>query len=179
MSDEARGPEVITQEEIERHHQRLLREAEAAGYHLNPDVDFARLLARGLLINARRHGYQACPCRLSTGVPAEDRDIVCPCDYRDDDLDEHGVCYCGLYVSGAVARGEQEACSIPERRMPADQRRQGTAAASPDESEVPAVRALPHPVWRCQVCGYLCARTRPPEICPICRAGRERFERFM
>jgi ferredoxin-thioredoxin reductase catalytic chain len=35
------------------------------------------------------------------------------------------------------------------------------------------------PVWRCRVCGYLCARDEPPELCPICKAKKERFERFM
>ena len=34
------------------------------------------------------------------------------------------------------------------------------------------------PVWRCRVCGYLCGREGPPEVCPICKASRERFERF-
>jgi rubredoxin len=38
---------------------------------------------------------------------------------------------------------------------------------------------LPLPVWRCKVCGYLCARDGPPEICPICKAKKERFERFL
>jgi ferredoxin-thioredoxin reductase catalytic chain len=33
-------------------------------------------------------------------------------------------------------------------------------------------------VWRCKVCGYLCARKNPPEVCPICKVGRERFEPF-
>jgi len=35
------------------------------------------------------------------------------------------------------------------------------------------------PVWCCKVCGYLCARDEPPELCPICKAKKERFERFM
>jgi rubrerythrin len=35
------------------------------------------------------------------------------------------------------------------------------------------------PVWRCKVCGYLCARPRPPLKCPVCRADQDRFERFM
>jgi rubrerythrin len=39
--------------------------------------------------------------------------------------------------------------------------------------------ALPLPVWRCRVCGYLCARDDPPELCPICKAKKERFERFI
>ena len=38
---------------------------------------------------------------------------------------------------------------------------------------------LPLPVWRCKVCGYLCAREEAPEPCPICKAHKDRFERFM
>jgi rubrerythrin len=38
---------------------------------------------------------------------------------------------------------------------------------------------LSKPVWRCKVCGYLCAMDEPPEVCPICKARKERFERFM
>jgi len=33
-------------------------------------------------------------------------------------------------------------------------------------------------VWRCKVCGYLCARKGPPEVCPICKVTRDRFEPF-
>jgi ferredoxin-thioredoxin reductase catalytic chain len=33
-------------------------------------------------------------------------------------------------------------------------------------------------VWRCKVCGYLCARPQPPLKCPICKADKDRFERF-
>lgn len=35
------------------------------------------------------------------------------------------------------------------------------------------------PVWRCKVCGYLCAREKPPEVCPICKVKKDRFERFL
>jgi rubrerythrin len=38
--------------------------------------------------------------------------------------------------------------------------------------------AFPIPVWRCRVCGYLCARNEPPDICPICKVTKDRFERF-
>jgi ferredoxin-thioredoxin reductase catalytic subunit len=56
---------------------------------------------------------------MAAGDPEADRDIICPCDYRDADLDEYGQCYCALYVSGAIAEGEQAAASIPERRRDA------------------------------------------------------------
>jgi len=170
---------AISPEQIEQLHERLKSQAAAGGYHLNPDSAAVRGLLRGLLVNESRFGYQACPCRLAIGVQDEDLDIICPCDYRDPDLDEYGVCYCGLYVSEAVVRGQARATSVPERRLSADQR-QAAAQASPQSSSVPeGTAALPFPVWRCQVCGYLCARSGPPEVCPICKVKRERFARFI
>ena len=48
----------ISQEEVEGLFQRLDREAEAGGYHLNPDTPFTRELVWGLLKNEKRYGYQ-------------------------------------------------------------------------------------------------------------------------
>jgi ferredoxin-thioredoxin reductase catalytic chain len=162
------------QDRIEREYALLKQQAEAAGYHLNPDLAFTKALVEGLLINRERYGYPSCPCRLASGVQAEDRDIICPCDYRDADLAEYGSCYCGLYVSAEVAQGEKRISSIPERRPPAEQRGAAIPAAP---GAVPF--GLSQPVWRCRVCGYLCARGEPPETCPICKVKRDRFERFI
>jgi ferredoxin-thioredoxin reductase catalytic subunit len=163
--------EMVSKEETEKLNQQLDREATAGGYHLNPDVQFTKELVEGLIVNERRYSYRACPCRLAAGVKDEDLDIICPCDYRDADLDEHDACFCGLYVSKAVVDGTKEVKSIPERRAPhaAPQILQATLATT----------TLPYPVWRCRVCGYLCARRMPPETCPICKAKRERFEKFI
>jgi ferredoxin-thioredoxin reductase catalytic subunit len=163
----------IAPEEVESLYLRLKKEAEAAGYNLNPDEEFTRALVRGLLVNEKRYGYRACPCRLASGCRDDDLDIVCPCDYRDADLDEFGACYCGLYVSGKVARDEQPLTPIPERRR----KPSGATQAAPARKG--AAAGLSHPVYRCRVCGYLCARDEPPEVCPICKAKKERFERFM
>jgi len=95
-------------------------------------------------------------------------------DYRDPDLSDYGACYCALYVSQAAKDGKQKIGSIPERRPPIEVRKKAKSAAG-----AAALGALPLPVWRCKVCGYLCARDGPPEICPICRAKKERFERFI
>ena len=122
-------------------------------------------------MNDARYGYPSCPCRLASGEKDEDLDIICPCDYRDADVVEFDACYCGLYVSKEAAEGKKKIGKIPERR-PIQAERAQTAA--------PGMRsALPYPVWRCRVCGYLCARENPPEICPICKAKKERFERFL
>jgi ferredoxin-thioredoxin reductase catalytic subunit len=159
--------------EIDRLYERLFSEAEGAGYHLNPDVEFTKGLIKGIIINERRYGYWACPCRLASGKKQDDLDIICPCDYRDLDLNEYDACYCALYVSDAVRKGEKEASSIPERRPPPAERRREIQK----KGRGPAKLSLP--VWRCKVCGYLCAREEPPEVCPICKAKKDRFERFM
>jgi ferredoxin-thioredoxin reductase catalytic subunit len=163
----------IAAAEIDRLYERLLKEAESAGYHLNPDVDSSKELVKGLIVNERRYGYRACPCRLASGKKEDDLDIICPCDYRDPDLNEFGACYCALYVSDAVKKGEKKVGSIPERRPPPAERR----IEAPEEGTKPTGLSLP--VWRCKVCGYLCAREGPPEVCPICKAKKDRFARFM
>ena len=165
---------AIPPEKVDALYARLDREAEASGYHLNPDREFTQGLVEGLLTNEQRYGYRACPCRLATGDKQQDLDIICPCDYRDPDLVDWGACYCALYVSDEVLRGERGVQSIPERRPPEGERPQDRPArATARPGEEPAL-----PVWRCRVCGYLCAREKPPGVCPICQAKRERFERF-
>lgn len=164
----------VTREEIDRLYDRLNKEAEASGYRLNPDVEHTRELVKGLRVNEKRFGYWSCPCRLPAGVKEEDLDIICPCDYRDADLDEYGTCYCALYVSEAVLKGEKKAESIPERRPSKEERKKATP-----RPEAVGISSLSQPVWRCKVCGYLCAREGPPEVCPVCKAKKERFERFV
>jgi ferredoxin-thioredoxin reductase catalytic subunit len=164
---------------------KLQSDAKRTGYYLNPDDEFTRGLVEALLVNTQRYGYPSCPCRLADGVRAEDLDIICPCDYRDPDLADFGACYCALYVSKEIAKGEKQPEPIPERRPPKEERKKGVA-----EGPSPAIGGieggegkkrsdLPYPVHRCKVCGYLCARAEPPEKCPVCGADKDRFERFL
>ena len=108
----------VSDQEVEKTYQRLDKQAESAGYHLNPDVEFTKDLVKNLLFNGKRYGYWACPCRLASGKKEEDLDIICPCDYRDPDLTEFGACYCALYVSQEIKDGKKQAEAIPERRLP-------------------------------------------------------------
>jgi len=69
------------------------------------------------------------------------------------DVVEYGACYCALYVSRAVLKGEKKLGSIPERRLPGPLN-------------------LSVPVWRCLVCGYLCGREVPGDLSHL--QGRQR-----
>lgn len=163
----------VNEDDIQKLYRTLNEEAEASGYHLHPDREFTEYLVKGLIVNEKRYGYRACPCRLASGVKAEDLDIICPCDYRDADLNEYDQCYCGLYVTEKILKGEKRAGSIPERRG------QPVKDVKVIGGEGAELSGLSYPVWRCRVCGYLCARDEPPEVCPICKASKERFERFI
>ena len=73
--------------------QRLGRDAQVGGYHLNADAELVNDLADGLIANETRYGYPSCPCRRASGDRQRDLDIICPCDYRDADLTGFGACY--------------------------------------------------------------------------------------
>lgn len=45
-----------------------------------------------------------------------DKDVLCPCDYRDADVLEYGSCYCGLYLSEQEAANHKKEIVVPERR---------------------------------------------------------------
>lgn len=181
MKEKEAAEEGIS-EEVDKVYRRLNDQAEKSGYHLNPNVEFTKDLVWGLLANEKRYGYWSCPCRLSANNKEEDLDIICPCYYRDPDLIDYGACYCALYVSDEVFRGEREIESIPESRPPREQREASRAEERKRAEMMETMEfsgKLSKPVWRCKVCGYLCAMDESPGVCPICKARKERFERFM
>ncbi len=96
----------------------LGRYAEAQGNRLNNDKEFVLDIIAGLMKNEERYGYRSCPCRLATGLKERDEDIICPCRYKDADINEYGSCYCALYVSRAWNAGLIPHMPVPERRPP-------------------------------------------------------------
>ncbi len=102
---------------IERFFDILTKYAESEGIQLNKDKNYVLDIIEGLLKNEERYGYRACPCRLASGIKEKDKDIICPCKYRDPDIKEFGSCYCGLYVSQQWNEGEIKRIAVPERRQ--------------------------------------------------------------
>lgn len=102
--------------EVDELYDRLRKINEKKGYYFNRNKEQTFQLLRGLMTNKDRYGYMACPCRLASGERTRDKDIYCPCDYREPDVIEFGSCYCGLYVSAEWNRGDIEHIDVPERR---------------------------------------------------------------
>jgi ferredoxin-thioredoxin reductase catalytic subunit len=145
--------------------------------YLCPDPDFLQNLLEGLKENEERYGYGTCPCRLASGNFEWDRDIICPCDYRDPDVDEFGQCFCALYVSKEVHEGTKPMEPIPERRPQAKiDRALGKQADVPTtQSDSVEASDTNRKLFYCKVCGYVTFREEAPHKCPICQAKQEMF----
>ena len=102
--------------EVEKLHETLKKIQEPKGYFFNKDKERVFDLLEALLVNKKRYGYMSCPCRLASGDRDKDKDILCPCFYREEDVKEFGSCYCNLYVSKEWNNGEIPKEYIPERR---------------------------------------------------------------
>ncbi len=174
---------------IEFVRKRAEADAKTYGYYLTPQPDLLQMFLEGLKTNEDRYGYPSCPCRLATGNLEVDRDIICPCDYRDPDVAEYGACYCRLYVNKAVFES-QNLPEVPERRPIEKQQRayglevgKKTAASEqtqgapekPKEAAQAKPQQIKKKLWYCRQCGYVVYREDPPYVCPICKAKREMF----
>ena len=89
---------------------------EPKGYFFNRDQERVFEMLKALLLNKDRYGYMCCPCRLASGDRKQDEDIICPCVYRIQDVQEYGSCYCNLYVSEQWNGSEGPHPYVPERR---------------------------------------------------------------
>ncbi|PTN33332.1 ferredoxin-thioredoxin reductase catalytic domain-containing protein [Desulfonatronum sp. SC1] len=103
----------------EQLYETLRKIQEPKGYFFNKDKEMILELMASLLANKERHGYMVCPCRLASGDQDQDKDIICPCVYREPDVKEYGSCYCGLYVSQDWNEERIPHEYVPERRAPA------------------------------------------------------------
>lgn len=172
---------------IDDFRRRAEADAKTNGCYLIPDAELLQSFLEGLKTNEERYGYPSCPCRLASGVFELDRDIICPCDYRDPDVAEYGACYCRLYVNREVSEGKKELPMVPERRPMDKQARAFQAVSSPQEAKPAAGKAVAKieekeemvkigpKMWYCKQCGYVVFREDPPYVCPICKAKREFF----
>ena len=169
---------------LEQTRKRAEADAKTYGYYLIPQTNLLQMFLEGLKSNEDRYGYPSCPCRLATGNLDVDRDIICPCDYRDPDVAEFGACYCRLYVNKAVYES-QNLPEVPERRPKEKmERAYGVEGVVQPVLEEKSVTPVPKPdqktvvkkkLWYCKQCGYVVFREDPPYVCPICKAKKEMF----
>ena len=161
---------MTTLEQVRR---RAEADAKTYGYYLTPQPELLQGFLEGLKTNEDRYGYPLCPCRLASGNFEYDRDIICPCDYRDPDVAQYGACYCRLYVNKQVYESKNLP-EVPERRPLEKQARAYGTQAPPlnqhplkeSKKNQPAKAEKAQPgvkkkLWYCKQCGYVVFQGRP------------------
>ncbi len=101
---------------VEKLYEMLKKTQEPKGYFFNKDRERVFEMLKALQANKERYGYMCCPCRLAANDRERDKDIICPCIYREPDVEEFGSCYCNLYVSKEWNEEKIPREYVPERR---------------------------------------------------------------
>ncbi|WP_338097314.1 ferredoxin-thioredoxin reductase catalytic domain-containing protein [Methanolapillus ohkumae] len=70
------------------------------GFHLNPNSEELDMVIEGLAKRREQYGVQYCPCRIILGDKTEDRKIICPCIYHEEEIQRDGSCHCELFFKG-------------------------------------------------------------------------------
>ena len=77
----------------------MLPFAERLGYKFNTETEFVDEVLQSELEILERDGDVYCPCRIRSGNPKEDAQIVCPCiPFFRDEFAAIRKCWCGLFI---------------------------------------------------------------------------------
>jgi len=83
--------------------ERARKVGEGLGYVLNPDqartLKVSNLLAR----NFAEFGKYYCPCKQSHPLDPN-KDVLCPCQTLQDEMDKDGHCFCRLFYTDEAAK---------------------------------------------------------------------------
>lgn len=92
--------------------------AEEHGWSLNYIDKQLKAVIRGLARNYSRHGERYCPCRIRSGDPDSDREIICPCIYHDEEIATQGHCHCNLFFDDKFFEELMNRVEVPEPDHP-------------------------------------------------------------
>lgn len=80
--------------------------AERLGYKFNTETDFVDEVLQSEIEILDKDGDVYCPCRVRTGDPKQDAQIVCPCiPFYRDEFAAIRKCWCGLFILQDVEDG--------------------------------------------------------------------------
>ena len=69
-------------------------------FTLNSDLELVNMVIDSLFSNEKSCGLKLCPCRVRDGSRKYDMDLICPCNFKSQDIwKTEGRCWCGLFVN--------------------------------------------------------------------------------
>lgn len=95
--------------------------AERLGYKFNTEEDFVNEVLASELEILEQTGDVYCPCRVRSGDPKQDVQIICPCiPFWRDQFAGLRKCWCGLFIRADVEDGLELLGVIEEPEGPVD-----------------------------------------------------------
>lgn len=72
--------------------------AQMKGFLLQPNKTIRQAILKGLVMRNARFGHPYCPCRSLSKDEGENKKIVCPCAYHEEEIGKEGSCKCKLFL---------------------------------------------------------------------------------
>lgn len=102
-------------EEIKKQTKWIKKYAENKNYDINPNKMISTNLKIWLSEMEGIYGKRLCPCFDPSGGKENDKAMICPCVYIDDEIEEYGTCHCALF--GKKGLGEKQWKASGKRLM--------------------------------------------------------------
>ena len=83
--------------EIKKQTKWIKQYAEKKNYDINPNKMIATNLKIWLSEMEGIYGKRLCPCFDPSGGKENDKAMICPCKYIDEEIEEYGTCHCALF----------------------------------------------------------------------------------
>lgn len=87
---------------MEEEIQKIIKEyeayAEKMGFQLNPNKKIVENIIKAMLNKKKTLGERYCPCRRLSGDAEKDKEIICPCKFHLEEIENDGHCHCLLFV---------------------------------------------------------------------------------
>lgn len=107
--------------EIKKQTKWINRYAEKKNYTINPNKMISTNLKIWLSEMEGIYGKRLCPCFDPSGEKENDKAMMCPCVYIDDEIEEYGTCHCALFGKKELSEKEWKASGqrlMKEYRVP-------------------------------------------------------------
>ena len=97
--------------DIKRQSQWIQRFTSKKNYDLNPNIMVSTNLKIWLSEMEGIYGKRLCPCFDPSGGKENDKAMMCPCKYIDDEIEEYGTCHCALFGKKGLSSEDWKASS--------------------------------------------------------------------
>lgn len=97
--------------QVKKQHKWIVKYTAQKNYALNPSWMMSTNLEIWLSEMEATFGKRYCPCFEPSGDAKLDKQMLCPCEFIEDEIKEYGTCHCALFGSADLDKAGWKASS--------------------------------------------------------------------